>query len=135
MAERALRKNGPATLRDEARAGDWGPQRLTFTPRADILETAEGLRLVLDMPGARPEDVDLRFERGELTVHGRCEPPAPAGRLLAAEYEVGDYYRAFLIGQDVDAGRIGAEMKNGVLTVLLPKAESAKARRIAVQGS
>jgi len=107
---------------------------VTFTPRADILETAEELRLLLDMPGVRPEDVEVQFERGELAVHGRWAPVERAGKLLAAEYEVGDYYRAFLIGQEVDAEKINAELKNGVLTVHLPKSAAARARRIAVRG-
>jgi HSP20 family protein len=127
MAETAVKTNGGA-----ARPA---PARVTFTPRVDILETPDELRLLLDLPGVKPDGVDVRFERGELTVLGRCAATTPAGKRLAAEYEVGDYYRAFLIGEEVAADRITAELTNGVLTVHLPRAESAKARRIAVQAS
>jgi HSP20 family protein len=109
-------------------------RRPTFTPRVDILEKEDELLLLLDVPGVRPEDVELNFERGELTVQGHCEPTEQRGRYLAAEYEVGDFYRAFLIGQDVAADRISAGLKDGVLTVHLPKSDAARARRIAVQG-
>src|SRR5947209_1022273 len=113
MVETAVRKHDGVVL--------WGAspeqRRLTFTPRADILETADEMRLLLDMPGVKSEDVEVHFERGELTVHGKCAPPEKPGKLLAAEYEVGDYYRAFIVGQDVDAERISAELKHGVLTV------------------
>jgi HSP20 family molecular chaperone IbpA len=127
MVTSALTKNGPGVTRPA--------RRLTFTPRVDVLETPDGLVLLLDVPGVKPGDVDVRFERGELVVHGRCEPAEPpAGACLAAEYETGDYYRAFIVSQDVDAAKIEAELKHGVLTVRLPKAEAARARSIPVQG-
>jgi HSP20 family protein len=126
MAKTAVQANGP-----QARAA----RRVTFTPRADILETSDELLLMLDLPGVRTDGVDVRFERGELTVHGRCEPSQPSGQCLATEFEVGDFYRAFLIGQEVAADKISAELKDGVLTVHLPRSEQAKARRISVTGS
>src|SRR5579884_687687 len=97
----------------------------TFTPRADILETPEEMLVLLDMPGVKAEGVEVHFERGELVVQGHVEPPPERDvAWLAAEYEVGAYHRAFLIGQEIDASRISAELKAGVLTLHLPKAES-----------
>jgi len=130
MSDTALQK----TEDTRKRAAVLAERSVTFTPRADILETAEELRLLLDMPGVRPEDVEVQFERGELAVHGRWAEVERAGKVLEAEDEVGGYYRAFLIGQEVDAERINAELKNGVLTVHLPKSAAARARRIAVRG-
>src|SRR5262245_38155316 len=105
---------------------------LTFTPRVDIYETDQELVLLADLPGVRPEDVDLRYERGELILHGKVRPPA--GRTyLTSEYEVGDFYRAFSIHESIDHGRISAEVKKGVLTVHLPKAEPARPRQINVK--
>jgi HSP20 family protein len=106
-----------------------------FTPRVDILENDNELTLFADMPGVRPDDVDIRFERGELTLQGRCLPRQQSGSLLLAEYGVGDFYRSFTINPDIDTSRISAEMKNGVLTVHLPKSEAVKPRRITVKGS
>jgi HSP20 family protein len=128
MVDTALRKNGSS-------GGGGAPAgRALFTPRADVFEAPEELRLVLDLPGVRPDGVDLQFERGELAVRGTVAPAEPPGKLLAAEYEVGDYYRAFIIGHEVDADGISAELKNGVLTVHLPRSAAARARRISVQG-
>jgi len=107
---------------------------LHFTPRVDILETADELTLLADMPGVKPEDADIRFENGELVIHGRCQPRHEGASFLLSEYGVGDFYRAFTITQDVDADKIGAEMKHGVLTVHLPKAEKVKPKKIAVKG-
>src|SRR5262245_20584766 len=92
-----------------------------FTPRVDIYETPTGLTLVADVPGVRPEDVDLRYENGQLLLHGRVQPREKKGNVLASEYEIGDYYRAFTIHESIDNARIEAECKNGVLTVHLPK--------------
>jgi len=107
---------------------------LQFTPRVDILETGDELTLLADMPGVKPEDADIRFENGELVIHGRCLPRHEGASYLFSEYGVGDFYRAFTISQDVDADKISAEMKHGVLTVHLPKAEKIKPKKISVKG-
>jgi HSP20 family protein len=104
-----------------------------FTPRVDIVETDSELMLFAEVPGVRPEDVDLRYEKGELLLHGRVRPGANRQAMLLQEYEEGDFYRAFTISESIDAGRISAECKNGLLTVHLPKVESARPRQIAVR--
>jgi len=103
-----------------------------FTPRVDIYETEQELVLLADLPGVRSEDVDLRYERGELFLHGKVRPATPRNYLLN-EYEVGDFYRSFSIHESIDHQRIAAEVKNGVLTVHLPKAEPARPRQIKVK--
>ncbi len=109
-------------------------RRVVYTPRVDIMELPEKLVLTLDMPGVRPEDVEINFERGELTVAGKRQPVEHNGQWLVEEIERGDWYRAFLISQDVAADKIGADLKNGVLTINLPCAEAALPRRISVKG-
>lgn len=106
---------------------------MVFTPRVDVLETDDALLLYADVPGVTPENVDVRFENGELTLHGRCVPPKVDATRVWAEYGVGDYHRAFTINEQVDAANITAELKHGVLTVRLPKAESVRPRRIPVK--
>ena len=106
-----------------------------FTPRVDIFETEDELTLFADLPGVRPEDVDLRYERGELLLHGRVAQRQHNANALLQEYEVGDFYRAFTIHESIDSNRISAECKNGVLTVHLPKAESAKPKQIQIKTS
>ena len=93
------------------------------------------LLLLLDLPGVKPEDVEVHFERGELTVKGSRTAPEQTGKRLLTETRPGDFYRAFLLGREIDARGISAEMKNGVLRVHLPRAEAAKPRRVPVQGS
>jgi len=126
-------------VQQKERAEQTSPERLRggvfFTPRVDIFETDNELMLCADLPGVRPEDVDLRYEQGELTLHGRCQPRQPERGALLNEYEVGDFYRAFQIHESIDASKIGAEFKNGVLTVHLPKMEQAKPRQISVRGA
>jgi HSP20 family protein len=107
-----------------------------YVPRFDIVETADEVTLYGDLPGVRPEDLDIRFENQELVVHGKAPARAPQGgekpRFWGREYGVGDFHRTFAISEGVDAQRIGAELKNGVLTLHLPKAEALKPRKIQV---
>jgi HSP20 family protein len=106
-----------------------------FTPRVDIVETEGELTLFAEVPGVRPEDVDLRYEKGELVLHARVKPCVNRQGLLLQEYEEGDFYRAFNISESIDASRISAECKNGLLTVHLPKAESVRPRQITVRSA
>jgi HSP20 family protein len=106
-----------------------------FTPRVDIFETDKELTLFAEAPGVKPEDVNLRYENGELLLHGRVQPMAEGKAMLLEEYDEGDFYRAFTIHESIDASRITAECKNGVLIVHLPKVEAVQPRRIAVKGA
>jgi HSP20 family molecular chaperone IbpA len=106
-----------------------------FSPRVDILETDAELTLFAEVPGVRSEDVNLRYENGELLLHGRVQLGTHGKNALLQEYEEGDFYRAFHIHESIDAGRISAECKNGVLTVHLPKVEAVKPRQIKVSGA
>lgn len=109
------------------------PTSVTLAPRVDVLENDQEYRLLLDLPGVKPGDVDIRFENGELTVHGRRNtfPGKPGSH---REYDVANYYRTFRVTDQVAADKIEAELVNGVLTVHLPKPEAVKPRRIAVRG-
>ena len=104
-----------------------------FTPRVDIYETEDELLLYADLPGVRAGDVDLRYERGELTLHGKVrERPRPE-QFYQWEYEEGDFLRVFQVHESIDGTRIAAECKNGMLTVHLPKVEAARPRQINVR--
>jgi HSP20 family molecular chaperone IbpA len=114
--------------------GAEGTRTVTFAPRVDIMETEEELLLFADVPGVKQDDVDLRFEKGELVLHCRCAPRHPDVKFLAQEYEVGDYYRLFTISEQIDPDKIDASLQGGVLTVHLPKRETVKPRKIVVKG-
>ena len=107
----------------------------TFAPRVDILETDSELLLLADVPGVQPDDLDIRYERGELTIHGKVQPRNEEVDYLWSEYEVGDWYRAFTLSEEIDAGKISAELKNGVLTLHLPKVAEAQPKRIQVKAT
>ena len=105
-----------------------------YRPGVDIVEDAHELRIVADMPGVSAESVDIDFEDGALTIHGRV--PNRRGenaKYLLEEYGIGDFYRVFQIGEAIDATGINAEYADGVLTVHLPKVEAVKPRKISVQ--
>ena len=104
-----------------------------YTPCVDIYESADEVVLQCDMPGVKPQDLDVRFEKGELSLHGRVQPRQTPQEYLAKEYGVGDFYRSFAIAPEIDSDRISAEYRDGVLTVHLPKQERVKPKRIAVQ--
>jgi HSP20 family protein len=104
-----------------------------YTPRFDIWENENELLLQGDLPGVEPKDLDIRFEKHELTIHGRVAPRHADRRNLYGEYEVGDFFRTFSIGEAIDATKISAEMKHGVLTLHLPKTDAVRARRIEVK--
>jgi HSP20 family protein len=109
--------------------------RLVFTPRVDILHNENELVLLADVPGVGPDDIDVRFENGELTIDGKCAPRAFGTRPLGEEYEVGDYHRVFTLSNHIDGDRITAQLTQGVLTVRLPKREAVKPKRVPVQGA
>ena len=104
-----------------------------FTPRVDIVETETELLLYADMPGVQPNDIDLRYEPGELILRGKVQPREARGHLVFGDYEVGDFHRVFNVHESIDATKIAAEFKNGVLTVHLPKQEAAKPKQVAIK--
>ena len=104
-----------------------------FLPAVDIFETPQTLVLVADMPGVKGDGVTLDLKENLLTIHGQVSPPPEKETLLSQEYALGDYYREFQVGELIDQDRIEASVKNGVLTLTLPKAEKAKPRRIEVK--
>lgn len=107
-----------------------------FRPNVDILEKDHELLLLADMPGARSDQIDVRFEDGELTIHGPAEPRLPADAVpLLREYGVGDFYRTFRVSERIDAAKIHAEYEAGVLVLHLPKVEAAKPRKITVNAN
>lgn len=103
-----------------------------FTPRVDVWETDQELLFHADMPGVKPDDISLHYEQGVLTLHGRVQQPEPRERMVLNEFEVGDYFRTFAVHDEVDATKISADYKQGVLTVRLPKREEVKPRKIAI---
>ena len=104
-----------------------------FLPVTDIFETSDALKVILEMPGVDKESVDVRVENDVLTIEGQVDFTKYQGLIpLYTEYNVGNYARSFELSSKIDQERIGAELKDGVITLVLPKAEKAKARKIKV---
>jgi HSP20 family protein len=99
---------------------------VTVNPRVDVLETENEFLVLADMPGVKPEDVDIRFEKGELAVHGR--------RAAGRNSEPTAFHRTFAVAETIAADKISADLKAGVLTIRLPKVEAVKPKRITVTG-
>lgn len=111
--------------------GERTRSRPVFVPRADIYETQENVVLLVDMPGVAPDGVDITLEKRTLAISGYTEDQKhEAFRQVYAEYSAGDYERVFILSEDIDQDSIEASQKNGVLRLVLPKAASAKARKI-----
>lgn len=105
-----------------------------FMPNADIFETEDALTLVLEMPGVDRDNIDISVENGVLTVEGKINLGKYEGlQPVYGEYNVGPYRRSFRISSRIDQDKINAEMRDGVITLVLPKAEEAKPRRIEVR--
>jgi len=109
------------------------PAVKTFTPRVDLVETESALLLFFDIPGVRREDIDLRYEQGELTLRGKVQPRVAKGRVVFAEYDSGDFCRVFQVHESIDASKIEADFKNGVLKVTLPKPEAVKPKQVPIK--
>jgi HSP20 family molecular chaperone IbpA len=105
-----------------------------ITPPVDIYETNGGLVVTADLPGVAKEGLDVRVENNLLTIRGKTSHSA-SGDPIYREYELVNFFRQFELNDKVDQGKISAELKHGVLTLNLPRAEEAKPRKIEVRAS
>ncbi|HOV85295.1 MAG TPA: Hsp20/alpha crystallin family protein [Syntrophobacteraceae bacterium] len=106
-----------------------------YIPPVDIFESPSELVLMADMPGVAFDNVDIDLDNDQLTIRGSVRVEDEKGTVLLKEYSVGDYYRQFTLSNVIDRNKIEASMKDGVLKVVLPKAEAAKPRKITVKST
>lgn len=130
--------SNPAIEKRESRADV--PERIGqstyYTPLVDIAETGDAFIFEADLPGVKSGDVDVSFENGVLTLDAKVQPRQPQNRQYTwQEYGVGHFYRQFSLNTPIDVNGIKAELSNGELKLTVPKAESAKTRRILIQGA
>lgn len=110
------------------------PKPDTLTPPIDIHEGPEGLVLEADLPGVEEKGLTVQLEDNVLTLYATVSPTVPEGaRVIHEECRVSAFARSFILSHEVDRSRIAAELKNGVLRVVLPRAERAETRRIEVK--
>ena len=105
-----------------------------IVPAVDIVEDEHGITLKADLPGVSKEDLAIGIDGDNLTIEGTVKL-GESSRMqpVYAEIRVAHYKRSFVLSRDLDGAKIDAAMKNGVLTLTVPKAEAAKPRRIAVR--
>ncbi len=103
------------------------------SPAVDIFEDAGGITLLADMPGVSRERLDVKLDGDNLSVEGSVELDAPAEmRALWAEVNVPRFRRVFTLSRELDTSRVEANLKDGVLTLRVPKLAHAQPRRIEV---
>jgi HSP20 family molecular chaperone IbpA len=111
---------------------DGRAQRWTV-PAVDVFEDAAGITLLADMPGVSKDKLELRLDGDALTIEGTVAPLAPDGmQALWAEMDVPHFKRMFTLSRELDTARIEANMKDGVLSLRIPKQPHAQPRRIPV---
>ena len=107
----------------------------TWTPRADLSETAEAYLIRMDLPGVARESLDLQFNEGVLTVTGQRTATYEAENETPRHVERphGRFFRSFTLPQTIDPAGIKAELREGVLTIRIPKLAAHQPRKIAVE--
>ena len=130
MAERTVATHGQDTA-PSRREGTRSQEQYVLPP-VDIYETADGLVVKADLPGVDKDGLDVRVENSLLTIRGKVAHVA-AGDPVYREYELVNFFRQFELNERVDQSKISADLKHGVLTLNLPKAEEAKPRQIEVK--
>ena len=106
-------------------------ERPNVSPKVNIIETKDGYVLEAEMPGVAKDGLEISLEDNELTITGRRQPE-PSANLLYRESSPADYRRVFELDPSIETGKIHAQIEQGILTLVLPKAEKIKPRRIAV---
>lgn len=108
--------------------GNW------YFPLSDIYETPDNFTILIDMPGAGIENINIDLQDNELVVNGEVSQEAYTDeRVVYNEYNIGHYHRHFVISEAVNRDKIEAKMSDGVLSLILPKAEHIKPRKIEVK--
>jgi HSP20 family protein len=105
-------------------------------PAVDVFEDESGITLLADMPGVPRDQLELKVEGDALSIEGHVAPLAPEGlEAVYAEVRVPRYRRTFTLSRELDSSRIDASLKDGVLTLRIPKQAHAQPRRIQIQAS
>jgi HSP20 family protein len=109
-------------------------QRVVYVPSVDILERENEIMILADIPGADEKSVNVTLEKNILSFTAKADISIPERhKLMLSEYGLGDYERSFSLSSVVDRDKIRASVKNGVMKIVLPKAETARQRTIEVR--
>src|SRR5689334_22626082 len=134
MASQSV-QHRPDTATEQTQT-DSARHRRVFIPRVDILEGDTEFLVIADIPGADENNIGISLERSVLTLSARVPSHDPQDHsILHREYEVGDFERSFTLSEVVAQDKIQANVKDGVLRLILPKAAPTQAKRIAVRAA
>ena len=113
--------------------GNENDQQRAVLPAVDVFEDASGITLLADMPGVPKDQLELKVEGDALLIEGGVQALTSEGlEAVYAEVRVPRYRRSFTLSRELDTARIEANLKDGVLTLRIPKQAHAQPRRIAV---
>jgi len=106
---------------------------IMYVPDVDIVEDQEAITLRADLPGVTKDNMSIDVREGVLTLTATVKPPEEHHRQVYREYDIGGFNRRFTLGERIDPEKISASLENGVLTLMLPKAEAHKPRKIEIK--
>jgi len=116
-----------------AQTAAYQEQQPAARPAVDVFEDETGITLLADMPGVPKDQLELKVEGDELTIEGSVQSSTPEGlEAVYAEVRVPRFRRSFTLSRELDSAKIDASLKDGVLTLRIPKQSHAQPRRIAV---
>jgi HSP20 family protein len=109
----------------------------TWAPAVDILERGDDLIIRAELPGLEKDDIEIRVDNGNLTLSGerKREEESSNGKVFRVERCYGTFSRSFALPTTVDSAKISANYKDGVLEVVLPKAEEAKPKKVEIRAA
>lgn len=109
------------------------PQEASLLPPVNVVENSSGIVLTADLPGVPKDKLSLQIEADTLTIEGEVVLDVPEGMEAShAEVSLPRYKRIFTLSKELDAEKVAAEFKQGVLTLRIPRAEHAQPRKIAI---
>jgi HSP20 family protein len=127
---RKAEKAGVPTVAEQTRSGP------VYSPAVDIFENDNSITVLADMPGVKPQDLQIDLRESVLTLAGRVTmPESPTESDVLREYRSGTFFRQFTLAETIDQAGIDAKLADGVLRLALPKVEKAKPRQITVRTS
>ncbi len=131
-----MSRQGDPSQPDATRSGTARRESQAMTPRVDVLEDDSVITLLADMPGVSKDSLEIKVENDALSIEGAITAATP--QALAATYaevRIPRYRRSFILSRELDAGRIDAQLNDGVLKLRIPKHEQARPQRISVKVS
>jgi HSP20 family protein len=134
MAEDKTKKEIKLREKEEIKKDDGEPTKagVYYSPAVDIFETDDAITLLADLPGVEKDGLDINVEDRQLTITGLVKEPEERRQPVYSEYGIGGYTRNFKLGDTIDQSKISASLKDGVLELVLPKADRLKPRKIEI---